>query len=56
LLDHFKKAADESFNVNGVQFWRQNNKPIERWSNKVIFEKINYVHNNPVEEGLVYNP
>ncbi|MFA6404367.1 MAG: hypothetical protein WCX31_22475 [Salinivirgaceae bacterium] len=25
-------------------------------SNKVIFEKINYIHNNPVEEGLVYCP
>ncbi|OYT11180.1 MAG: hypothetical protein B6I18_05185 [Bacteroidetes bacterium 4572_112] len=25
-------------------------------NNKVIFEKINYIHNNPVEEGLVYNP
>jgi hypothetical protein len=23
-------------------------------SNKVIWEKINYVHNNPVEAGLVY--
>jgi len=22
--------------------------------NNVIFEKINYIHNNPVEEGLVY--
>jgi hypothetical protein len=24
------------------------------WSNRVIWEKINYVHNNPVEAGLVY--
>jgi len=24
------------------------------WSNKVIDEKIDYVHNNPVEEGLVF--
>ena len=23
---------------------------------KVISEKINYVHNNPVEEGLVFRP
>ena len=26
------------------------------WSNKVIQQKIDYVHNNPVEEGLVYKP
>ena len=31
-------------------------KPIELWSNKVTFEKIRYIHNNPVEKGLVYNP
>ena len=36
------------------QFWQQHNKPIELWSNKVIREKINYVHQNPVEAGLVY--
>ena len=30
------------------------NKPIELWSNKVIGEKIDYIHNNPVEEGLVF--
>jgi hypothetical protein len=29
-------------------------KPIELWSNKVIDEKIDYIHNNPVEEGLVF--
>ena len=27
---------------------------VKLWSNKVIWEKINYVHNNPVEAGLVY--
>ena len=30
------------------------NKPIELWSNKVIKQKIDYVHQNPVEAGLVY--
>ena len=56
LLDHFKKAAEKTSNVTGYQFWRHDNKPIELWSNKVINEKINYIHNNPVEEGMVYNP
>lgn len=31
------------------------NRPIELWSNKVIDEKINYIHNNPVDESLIYN-
>lgn len=56
LLERFKQAAAESSNVNEYQFWQHNNKPIELWSNKVIFEKINYIHNNPVEEGLVNFP
>ena len=56
LLEQFKKAAEQSSNVNKYQFWRHDNKPIELWCNKVIAEKINYIHNNPVEEGLVYRP
>ncbi len=56
MLEHFKKSADKTSNVTGYQFWRHDNKPIELWSNKVINEKINYIHNNPVEEALVYNP
>jgi hypothetical protein len=31
-----------------------NNHPIEIWSNKVIAEKIRYIHNNPVDAGLVF--
>ena len=38
----------------GFRFWRADNKPIELWSNKVIDQKIDYIHNNPVEEGLVF--
>jgi REP element-mobilizing transposase RayT len=56
LLEQFKKAGSNSSNVKEFQFWQHNNKPIELWSNKVIFEKISYIHNNPVEEGLVYYP
>jgi REP element-mobilizing transposase RayT len=54
LLDFFKKEAEKSSNVKHYQFWRHDNKPIELWSNKVIQQKIDYVHNNPVEEGIVY--
>lgn len=56
LLTKFKEAAMASSNVKNFQFWRHDNKPIEVWSNKVIAEKIRYVHNNPVEEGLVFRP
>jgi REP element-mobilizing transposase RayT len=47
LLEQFKTAE-------GIRFWRGDNKPIELWSNNVIDEKIDYIHQNPVEEGLVF--
>ena len=49
-----EEAAEKSSNVKHYQLWRHDNKPIELWSNKVIDEKLNYIHNNPVEEGLVF--
>jgi len=54
LLEQFIKAGKKASNVKKYQFWRHDNKPIELWSNKVIFQKINYIHNNPVKEGLVF--
>ena len=56
LLEQFRKAAKQSSNVKNYQFWQHDNKPIELWSNKVIQEKIDYIHQNPVEQGLVFRP
>lgn len=56
LLEQFKQAGKKSSNVWEYQFWQHDNKPIELWSNKVIWQKINYTHNNPVAAGLVYKP
>ena len=54
LLNYFQKEAKKSSNTTQYQFWRHDNKPIELWSTEVIQQKINYIHNNPVEEGLVF--
>jgi REP element-mobilizing transposase RayT len=56
LIEQFEKAGAKSSNVKRYQFWRHDNKPIELWSNKVIAEKIKYIHDNPVEAGLVFRP
>ena len=56
LLKQFELSASKTSNVKHYQFWRHDNKPIELWSNKVIYEKINYIHRNPVEAGLVFRP
>lgn len=47
LLEHFEPQK-------GFRFWCGDNKPIELWSNKVIDQKIDYIHQNPVEEGLLF--
>jgi REP element-mobilizing transposase RayT len=49
LLKHFETA-------DGNSFWQSDNKPIELWSNKVIQQKLNYIHYNPVKAGLVFKP
>ena len=42
--------------VQKRQFWQQHNKPIELWTDKVIQQKIEYIHNNPVQSGFVTEP
>lgn len=56
LLEIFRKAGKQKTNNPKNQFWRQDNRPIELRSPKVIQQKINYIHNNPVKAGLVANP
>ncbi len=56
LLWMFKRAGEKQGNISTYQFWQHNNQPIELWSEKVIKQKIDYIHNNPVEAGFVTNP
>ncbi|CAM1349384.1 transposase [Tenacibaculum halocynthiae] len=56
LLWMLERAGKKNATTTKRQFWQQNNKPIELWSEKVIKQKIDYIHNNPVESGLVVNP
>jgi len=53
LLAMFEKAGLKNSNVKFRQFWQQNNQPIEIWSLKVFEQKLNYIHNNPIETGFV---
>ncbi|MEI9945515.1 MAG: transposase [Chitinophagaceae bacterium] len=56
LLSIFKKAGEENSRNTTYQFWRQDNQPKELFSPAFIFQKLNYIHNNPVEAGIVDNP
>ena len=52
----FEKAGKKNSNVTKYQLWQQHNKTIELWTDKVIQQKIDYIHNNPVETGFVTDP
>ena len=53
LLHLFKYYA--KFNKHNAlyQFWQQNNHAIDLYSNAVIDQKIEYIHQNPVVAGIV---
>lgn len=56
LLWMMRRAGSKNSNVKNRQFWQQNNHPIELWSIEVIEQKLNYIHDNPVESGFVLEP
>ena len=56
MLAIFKGAADKHSRNRNHQLWQQHNHPEEVYSPKFTLSKINYIHNNPVEAGLVDKP
>ncbi len=56
MLWMMERAGSINSNVKKRQFWQQHNQPIELWSNEVIDQKIDYIHNNPIECGFVSEP
>ena len=51
-----QRAGLRNGNNIDFQFWQQHNHPIVLDSNELIDQKVNYIHNNPVEAGFVNNP
>jgi putative transposase len=56
MLGLFEQAGRSNPNNEHFQFWQQGNHPIELWSNAVIDQKLDYIHNNPVVAGWVDEP
>lgn len=56
LLAEMLKAGKSNSKKQTYQLWRNDNHPIELSSNEVINQKTDYIHNNPVEEGIVEKP
>ena len=56
MIDIFKNAGKENSRNTVYQFWRQDNHPIECFSFDFTKQKLDYIHNNPVAAGIVFNP
>ena len=50
----FKSEGSNNNNNKNYQFWQQDNRPIELSTNKMIDQRLEYIHNNPVVEGIVF--
>ncbi|MHB1178816.1 MAG: hypothetical protein ACYCZO_10855 [Daejeonella sp.] len=50
----FKRAGAKNSNNKIYQFWQQDNHPIELSTNEMLDRRLNYLHENPVRAGLVW--
>ena len=56
MLREFEAAADKTDRNKTYKFWKSGNHAIELFTEKFVWEKINYIHNNPIKEKYVKNP
>jgi len=48
-----ERSGRKNSNNGQWQFWQQNNKPIELLNPEMFYQKLNYIHDNPVKAGFV---
>ncbi|MGD1839598.1 MAG: transposase [Thermonemataceae bacterium] len=53
MLWMMERAGQKLSNNKGFQFWLQHNHPIELNSNEKLKQRVDYIHQNPVEAGFV---
>ena len=53
LLHIFAYFASVNPNNRNFQLWQQDNHPIALWTLPVIWQKLDYIHLNPVRAGIV---
>ncbi|MBI4947361.1 MAG: transposase [Bacteroidetes bacterium] len=56
LIHQFEYYAKISPQKQERQFWKHDNHPFYLYSNKMIQQKVDYIHFNPVESGFVNEP
>ncbi|MGB3181154.1 MAG: transposase [Cyclobacteriaceae bacterium] len=56
LLYMFEWHGQQNPHNKQYQFWQQDNKPIELSDNKMMDQRLHYIHMNPVKDGIVAEP
>ncbi len=52
----FKRAGFANSNNKDFQFWIQDNHPVLLATAEMLEQRLNYIHNNPVDAGFVCEP
>ncbi len=55
MMEVFEIAGSQNSNNKTFQFWQQDNHPKEIISNSFGQQKLEYIHNNAIEAGIVEN-
>ncbi len=53
MLWLMERAGRKNSQNNNFQFWKQDNHQIELFNEEIMRQKMDYIHNNPVEAGFV---
>ena len=56
MMEMMKNTGLNNDRNKDFQFWLQDNHPVELSSNKMMEQRLDYIHNNPVEAGFVDDP
>ncbi|MBL6964555.1 MAG: transposase [Bacteroidetes bacterium] len=52
LLNIFRNRANELKRIKKYKIWQDGNHPVELDTNKMLEDRLNYLHNNPVKKGI----
>jgi REP element-mobilizing transposase RayT len=53
MLKFFKEAGNETIKNKTYKLWKTGNHAIELYNQKFTWDKVNYIHQNPVKAGFV---
>jgi putative transposase len=54
MLNIFRYAGTGNKNNKDFQFWKQDYHPVELSTNELLEQRLQYLHENPVRSGLVW--